>query len=61
MQTDLGHIQFNIRPANAPFYKDLMAFLGWQTLYEDEGVLGVAGPEQGGLGGGRGRALSSAP
>ncbi|HUY74185.1 MAG TPA: hypothetical protein VMW11_06715 [Candidatus Dormibacteraeota bacterium] len=43
MQTDLGHIQFNVQPVNVPFYKDLMAFLGWQTVYADEGMLGVSG------------------
>jgi catechol 2,3-dioxygenase-like lactoylglutathione lyase family enzyme len=43
MQTDLGHIQFNINPENVAFYRDLMAFLGWQPLYDAEGVLGVAG------------------
>lgn len=43
MQTHLAHIQFNIRPANVPFYRDLLAFLGWQTIYDDEGMLGVAG------------------
>ncbi len=41
MQTHLGHIQFNVQPANLQFYKDLMAFLGWQTIYEVEGMLGV--------------------
>ena len=41
MQTHLGHIQFNVQPANLPFYKDLLAFLGWQTLFEMEGMLGV--------------------
>ncbi|MGI8552545.1 MAG: VOC family protein [Dehalococcoidia bacterium] len=43
MQTDLGHIQFNVRPANVPFYKGLMAFLGWQVLDDSDGTLGVAG------------------
>lgn len=43
MQTRIGHIQFNIRAANLSFYKDLMAFLGWQTIYDAEGVLGVLG------------------
>ena len=41
MQTQLGHIQFNVRPVNLPFYKDLMTFLGWQTIYDGEGMLGV--------------------
>jgi len=43
VKTALAHLQLNVRPANLPFYKELMAFLGWQTLYEDEGMLGVAG------------------
>ncbi len=43
MQTHLAHIQFNVRPANVPFYRDLMAFLGWQTIYDGDGMLGVAG------------------
>ncbi len=41
MQTRLSHIQINVRPANISFYRDLMAFLGWQTLYDGEGMLGV--------------------
>lgn len=43
MQTHLAHIQFNVRPANVPFYRDLMAFLGWRTIYDGDGMLGVAG------------------
>ncbi len=43
MQTDLGHIQLNVSPANLPFYKDLMAFLGWHVLDDSDGSLGVAG------------------
>ncbi len=43
MQTHLAHIQFNVQPANVPFYKDLMAFLGWQTIFDNLGMLGVAG------------------
>jgi hypothetical protein len=34
-------MQLNIDPANTPFYKDLFGVLGWQTLYETDGVLGV--------------------
>ncbi|CAA9557965.1 MAG: hypothetical protein AVDCRST_MAG88-1264 [uncultured Thermomicrobiales bacterium] len=41
MQTQLGHIQFNVRPVNLPFYKDLMTFLGWQAIYDGEEMLGV--------------------
>jgi catechol 2,3-dioxygenase-like lactoylglutathione lyase family enzyme len=42
MQTRLGHIQFNVQPDNLPFYKELLAFLGWRTLYEGEGMIGLA-------------------
>ena len=41
MQTPLAHLQININPANMAFYKDLLGFLGWQPIYEDEGILGV--------------------
>jgi catechol 2,3-dioxygenase-like lactoylglutathione lyase family enzyme len=43
MRTSLAHIQFNVRPDNLPFYRDLMGALGWETLYDGDGVLGVAG------------------
>jgi catechol 2,3-dioxygenase-like lactoylglutathione lyase family enzyme len=43
VQTHLSHIQFNVRPGNVPFYKDLFAFLGWQAIHEGDGFLGVAG------------------
>lgn len=41
METYLQHIQFNVRPEHIGFYRDLFGFLGWQTLHEDEGILGV--------------------
>ncbi len=43
MQTRFAHIQFNVHPENLPFYRDLMTFLGWQTLVDSDGTLGVAG------------------
>lgn len=43
MQTSLAHLQVNIRPDNLPFYRDLFAFLGWNTLYEADGTLGTGG------------------
>jgi catechol 2,3-dioxygenase-like lactoylglutathione lyase family enzyme len=42
MRTHIGHIQFNVQAANLPFYRDLTAFLGWQTLYDTEEFIGVA-------------------
>jgi catechol 2,3-dioxygenase-like lactoylglutathione lyase family enzyme len=44
MQTRFGHIQFNVQPANLPFYKDLLTFLGWPVIFEGEGFVGVGGP-----------------
>jgi catechol 2,3-dioxygenase-like lactoylglutathione lyase family enzyme len=41
MQTQLSHLQFNVRPENMPFYADLLAQLGWKTLHAEEGMLGV--------------------
>jgi catechol 2,3-dioxygenase-like lactoylglutathione lyase family enzyme len=43
MQTGIAHIQFNVAAGNLAFYKDLFGFLGWQTVYEDDGGFGVAG------------------
>lgn len=41
MQTQLSHLQFNVQPENLPFYTDLLAQLGWKTLYAGDGMLGV--------------------
>jgi catechol 2,3-dioxygenase-like lactoylglutathione lyase family enzyme len=43
MQTTLSHILFNVRPANVPYYKDLLGFLGWQSIFEGHGMLGFGG------------------
>ena len=43
MNTRLGHIQFNVRAANLPFYKNLATFLEWPVIFETEGMLGIAG------------------
>lgn len=45
MQTKLGHVELKIDSANLNFYKELGAFLGWQTLYEGEGMLGIGGSD----------------
>lgn len=42
MHTQFSHIQCNVHPANVPFYRDLLAFLGWKTIFDAEGMLGVA-------------------
>jgi catechol 2,3-dioxygenase-like lactoylglutathione lyase family enzyme len=43
MQTGLGHVVFGVKAENLPFYKDLMAFLGWQTIFASDEMFGVAG------------------
>lgn len=45
MNTTLSHLVYNVRDENFPFYKDLLTFLGWPTLHEDKGILGVGGQE----------------
>ena len=42
MHAHLTHMQFNVQPGNVAFYKEFLTFLGWQSLYEGEGMLGVA-------------------
>src|SRR5689334_3410542 len=44
MQTHLAHMQFNVRPDNVPFYKELLGLLGWSMLYETDGMVGAADP-----------------
>lgn len=46
MTMPLRHLQFCIAPANLPFYKDLMAHLGWAIWNDSEEVYGV-GSEDG--------------
>ena len=48
MQTHIGHLQFTVNGANIAFYRELMAFLGWQTIYDgpveaNMPMLGVGG------------------
>ena len=43
MQTRFGHIQFNVQPANLPFYRDLLTFLGWPVIFEEKGMSASAG------------------
>ncbi len=42
MQTaPLGHMQFNVRDENLPFYRDLLTFLGWDLIGEWPGMIGL--------------------
>ena len=49
MESSLAHVQVNIRPENLGFYRELFGFLGWNTLYEAEGWLGVGGVNEASL------------
>jgi catechol 2,3-dioxygenase-like lactoylglutathione lyase family enzyme len=42
MKSNLHHIQFMVGAGNQPFYRDLFTFLEWNTLYDDDGMLGVS-------------------
>lgn len=46
MQTKLGHLVFGIDDKNRDFYRDLLNFLGWQIIYDAEGML-AAGDSNG--------------
>ncbi len=41
METFLHHLQLNVRADNLGFYRDLMAFFGWRTIMDSEGILGA--------------------
>ena len=43
MRTSIAHIQFNVRPENIGFYKELLEFLGWQAIAEGDGYIGIVG------------------
>jgi hypothetical protein len=49
MQTSLAHLQVNIHPDNLPFYRDLLTFLGWTTLYDADGMLGLGSSNEASL------------
>ena len=46
MKSNLSHLQININPKNVGFYKELLTFLGWNVLHEEEGMVGM-GSEKG--------------
>ena len=41
MASKLTHLQFNVRPGNTGFYKDLLEFLGWKTIHADDDTVGA--------------------
>jgi len=49
MVTNISHLVFSVRPSNLAFYKELMIFLGWKTIYSDDNMLGVNSTESASL------------
>ena len=45
MKAPLGHIQFNVRQENLPFYRDLLVFLGWDLIGDWPGMIGLGSVE----------------
>jgi len=43
MRSHIAHLQYNVRPDNLPYYRDLFGQLGWQTLHDADGFLGLGG------------------
>lgn len=43
METSMSHMQFNVAPSNISFYRELFSFLGWQTIADSDGMIGVIG------------------
>jgi catechol 2,3-dioxygenase-like lactoylglutathione lyase family enzyme len=41
MTNPIGHLQYNIRAESVGFYRDLLTHLGWNILFEDNGMLGA--------------------
>ena len=44
MQSKLGHLQFNVQPTNVPFYQELLAAMGWQTIVATDTMIGAGDP-----------------
>jgi catechol 2,3-dioxygenase-like lactoylglutathione lyase family enzyme len=49
IQTRFGHAVYCVAMANAGFYRDLLAFLGWSPLFETPDIAGFGEPGGGGL------------
>ena len=39
--SDIDHLTFSVRPANASFYRDLLTFLGWRLMYDSPDTFGM--------------------
>ena len=49
MQTSLGHLELHVQPTSLPFYRELFAFLGWNTIVANDEMLGVGGANEASL------------
>lgn len=44
IQTRIGHAVYGIAMANAVFYRDLLAFLGWSVIFDTPDMFGAGVP-----------------
>jgi catechol 2,3-dioxygenase-like lactoylglutathione lyase family enzyme len=42
MQSNLGHVQLNVPTDHFGFYRELLTFLGWEVIFESDGMFGIA-------------------
>lgn len=49
MKSTIGHLQVNIHPVNAGFYRGLFTFLGWKVIAESPEMVGVLDPNHASL------------
>lgn len=42
MQSQLGHLQINVKRENLDFYKQLLALLEWKVMYSTDDFIGAA-------------------
>jgi catechol 2,3-dioxygenase-like lactoylglutathione lyase family enzyme len=49
MNSRFGHLLFGVAPEHLGFYKDLLNFMGWTTIYDDPAMLGVGASSGGSL------------
>jgi len=50
IKTRASHVEFNVDQKNMPFYRDLMAFLGWEVWIDDPTMLIVGNAQNLSLG-----------
>lgn len=49
MKSNLNHLQINIDYQNINFYRNLLRFLGWKIIFEDQNIVGFSSGTNGSL------------